>query len=128
QPGRFLQDGRPMDFREAVNSGRSVGVPGVLRALHLLHEAQGRLPWAELFEPAIRLAREGFPVSPRLRALLSGDQALRRQQAAARYFYDAQGEPWPVGHILRNPDLADTLSRIAREGPDAFYDGEIARD
>ncbi len=128
QPGRFLQDGRPMDFREAVNSGRSVGVPGVLRALHLLHEAQGRLPWAELFEPAIRLAREGFPVSPRLHALLSGDQALRRQPAAARYFYDAQGEPWPVGHILRNPDLADTLTRIAREGPDAFYDGDIARD
>ncbi len=128
QATRFMRDGQAMDFREAVNSGRSVGVPGVLRALRLLHDAQGRLPWAELFEPAIRLAREGFPVSPRLHALLAGDRDLRRQPAAARYFYDPDGRPWPVGHVLRNPELADTLARIAREGPDAFYEGPIARD
>ena len=128
QAARFMRDGQAMDFREAVNSGRSVGVPGVLRALWLLHQAEGRLPWADLFQPAIRLAREGFPVSPRLHALLAGDRDLPRQPAAARYFYDPQGRPWPVGHVLRNPALADTLDRIAREGPDAFYEGPIARD
>ncbi|MER1967757.1 gamma-glutamyltransferase [Castellaniella sp. GW247-6E4] len=126
--GRFLRAGEPMDFHEAVNSGRSVGVPGVLRALWRLHQAQGRLPWAELFQPAIHLARAGFPVSPRLHALLAGDRDLPRQAAAARYFYGPDGRPWPVGHVLRNPALADTLARIAREGPDAFYEGPIARD
>lgn len=128
QATRFQHQGHAMDFQGAVNSGRSVGVPGVLRALSLLHDTQGRLPWAEVFKPAIRLAREGFPVSPRLHALLAADQGLRRQPAAARYFYDPQGRPWPVGHRLRNPALADTLAQIAREGPDAFYHGSIARD
>uniref|UniRef100_UPI003340F234 gamma-glutamyltransferase n=1 Tax=Castellaniella defragrans TaxID=75697 RepID=UPI003340F234 len=128
QATRFMRDGQALDFQAAVNSGQSVGVPGVLRALRLLHDAQGRLPWADLFEPAIRLARAGFPVSPRLHALLAGDQGLRRQSAAARYFYDADGQPWPVGHVLRNSQLADTLALIAREGPDAFYEGPIARD
>lgn len=127
QAARFTDDGQPMVFRDAVNSGRSVGVPGVLRALALLHQEQGRLPWASLFQPAIQLAREGFAVSPRLHALLAANQELRQQPAAARYFYDAQGQAWPVGHRLRNPDLAATLTRIAQEGPDAFYQGAIAQ-
>ncbi|MBV6274425.1 gamma-glutamyltransferase [Alcaligenaceae bacterium CGII-47] len=125
---RFMRNGQALPFGEAVNSGRSVGVPGVLGALALLHAAQGRLAWADLFDPAIELAEQGFEVSPRLHALLDANQALRAQPAAAHYFYDAHGQAWPVGHVLRNPVLADTLRRIAQQGPQAFYQGEIASD
>ena len=129
RPDRFLgADGRPLPLREAIASGRSVGVPGVLRALELAHARHGRLRWAALFAPAIRLAEDGFPVSPRLHALVAGDPLLARDAAARAYFYDAEGRPWPVGHVLRNPALARTLRSIAEGGADAFYRGEIARD
>ena len=71
KPDRFLgPDGKPIRFYDAVVSGRSVGVPGVLRGLELAHKAHGRLPWASLFQPAIELAEKGFPISPRLNGLL----------------------------------------------------------
>lgn len=125
---RFMRNGRALPFGEAVNSGRSVGVPGVLAALSLLYDDQGRLPWPDLFDPAIQLAEQGFEVSPRLHALLADNQALRAQPAAARYFYDGDGQAWPVGHVLKNPVFADTLRQIAQLGPRVFYQGEIARD
>jgi gamma-glutamyltranspeptidase/glutathione hydrolase len=125
----FLRpDGSPMAFDEAVVGGLSVGVPGVLRLLELAHQAHGRLPWPRLFEPAVRLAEEGFPVSSRLHALLAGDEHLRRLPAAAAYFYRADGTPHPVGAMLRNPALAATLRSIARDGAAAFYGGPIAND
>jgi gamma-glutamyltranspeptidase/glutathione hydrolase len=125
--GRFMQGGSALEFADAVNSGRSVGTPGLLRVLALMHEQHGRLPWADLFEPAIDLAEQGFPVSERLHALLAGQDALRAQRAAASYFYDERGVPWPVGHRLRNPALARTLRKIAVHGPRAFYEGPIAQ-
>ncbi|WP_220807650.1 gamma-glutamyltransferase [Noviherbaspirillum aridicola] len=124
----FQAAGKPMNFHEAVVGGRSVGAPGVLRMLDMAHRAHGRLPWATLFAPAIRLAEEGFEVSPRLSAMLASEQYLRRDPAAAAYFYDGQGKPWPVGHRLRNPELAAVLRDIAAGGADAFYLGQIARD
>ncbi len=127
RPDRFDENAEPLPFARAINSGLAVGTPGLLRMLAMLHEAQGRLPWERLFQPAIRLAREGFPVSPRLHALLAHDDALRDQAAAATYFYDGTGQPWPVGHHLKNPALAQVLTRIAQEGPDAFYQGALAR-
>ncbi len=128
-PGLFLRaDGAPMAFFEAAVGGRSVGVPGVVRMLERVHAAHGRLAWTQLFEPAIRLAREGFEVSERLHALLAGDRWLRTQPAAAAHFYDASGEAWPPGHRLRNEALADTLQRIARDGSRALHAGPIARD
>lgn len=128
-PELFLQaDGTPMGFFEAAVGGRSVGVPGVVRMLERVHAAHGRLPWAKLFEPAIRLARDGFEVSERLHALLAGDRWLRTQPAAAAHFYDASGNAWPVGHRLRNEALADTLERIARDGSRALHAGPVARD
>ncbi len=120
--------GKPLRFFDAVVGGRSVGVPGLMRMLEMAHARHGRLPWERLFEPAIRLAREGFEVSPRLHALLQADPFLREDPAAAAHFYDASGNARPAGYRLHNPALADTLSRIASRGSLALHAGEIARD
>ncbi len=121
-------DGKAMPFHEGVVGGRSVGVPGVLRMLELAHQQYGRLPWASLFAPAIKLAEDGFAVSPRLAAMLKTEKYLMKDSVAAAYFYDGAGNPWPVGHVLKNPDLAQTLRAIAVGGADVFYKGDIARD
>ena len=127
-PGRFLgADGRPLDWPDAVVSGKSVGVPGLLRLLELAHRGHGKLPWASLFEPAIRLAREGFPISPRLNALVAADRFLALDANARRYFYLPDGKAKPAGTLLKNPDYAAVLARVAAGGVDAFYRGEIAR-
>jgi gamma-glutamyltranspeptidase/glutathione hydrolase len=124
----FMAGGKPMAFHDAAVGGRSVGTPGVLRMLEAAHRQHGRLAWARLFEPAIRLADDGFPVSPRLHALLNDEKFLARDPAARAYFYDAGGAPKAVGTVLRNPPLAATLRAIAGGGADAFYRGEIAAE
>ncbi len=127
-PDLFLgPDGKPIPMKQAIVGGRAVGVPGALSMLAMAHAKHGKLPWAFLFAPAIRLARDGFAVSPRLAALLAGETALQKDPVAAQYFYDAQGRPWPAGHVLRNPELAAVLQRIAIEGPDALMTGEVAQ-
>jgi gamma-glutamyltranspeptidase/glutathione hydrolase len=126
---RFMRpDGVPMGLGEAIASGRSVGVPGALRMLELAHAKHGRLPWKRLFAPAIRLAEEGFAVSPRLHRLIAADPLLKRNAAARAYFHLADGSALPAGHRLRNPPLAAVLREIAARGADAFYRGSIARD
>jgi len=121
-------DGKPLRFLEAVVGGKSVGTPGVLRALELAHAQHGKLPWAELFQPAIRLAAEGFPLSPRLHRLLGWVRPPGRDPAMQRMYYQDDGAPKPEGTLLRNPTLADTLRIIAAQGADAFYSGTIAGD
>jgi gamma-glutamyltranspeptidase/glutathione hydrolase len=129
RPDRFLRaNGTPMTLAEAVNSGRSIGVPGVLRALELAHAKHGQLPWRRLFEPAIRLAERGFAVSPRLHRLIAADTLLHRHAAARSYFYLASGRALPVGYWLRNPAFAAVLRRVADEGANALYRGSIAGD
>ena len=124
----FVQaNGQPMAFYAAVVGGRAVGTPGVLRMLAMAHAQHGKLPWARLFAPAIELAQQGFAISPRLHALLKADVYLPLDPAARAYFYQANGEPYPVGHVLRNPALARVLQRVAKEGPSAFYQGEVAQ-
>ena len=123
---RFLRDGQPMPFREAVLSGKSIGVPGTLRLLETLHRRKGRLSWADVLAPAIRLAEGGFPVSPRLHALLSLLPADSFQPEARAYFYDRLGSARPEGFLLRNPAFAATLRQVAEGGADAFYSGDIA--
>ncbi len=120
-------EGKPLPFAQAVASGRSVGVPGTVPMLALAHRQHGRLPWARLFEPAIALAENGFAVSPRLHALLAAETALPRDPQARRYFYRADGTPHPVGHVLRNPELAVVLREIAALGPLAMVEGPVAR-
>ena len=129
RPERFLgADGKPLDWPAAVISGKSVGVPGLLRLLELAHRGHGKFPWAQLFRPAIELAERGFPISPRLHALVAADRFLALDENARRYFYLPDGTPKPAGTLLKNPDFAAVLKRVAAEGADAFYRGEIARD
>ena len=125
---RFMHKGQAMGFFDAVDSGLSVGTPGLVRMLADMHEQHGILPWPKLFEPAIRLAREGFAVTPRMHAMVSQSEGLKASPSARRYFYDANGDAWPVGHRLRNPDYAMVLETLAEEGADAFYQGRLARD
>ncbi|HZW47818.1 MAG TPA: gamma-glutamyltransferase, partial [Microvirga sp.] len=129
KPERFLgPDGKPMKFYDAVVGGRSVGVPGTLRLLETAHKRWGKLPWPQVIAPALRLAEEGFPISPRLNGLLSQEKYLQNDPIARAYFYQADGTPKPVGTVLKNPAFARTLREIAEKGADAFYTGEIAAD
>src|SRR5690606_36152202 len=128
-PDMFLgADGKPLPFLDAVASGRSVGVPGLLRLLELAHRDHGRLPWARLFEPAIALAERGFALSPRLHALIAAYPRLAEAPAARALYFDGAGRPKPVGARIVNRAFAETLRRIAAGGADAFYTGEIAAD
>jgi len=123
----FLRgDGTPMAFPEAQIGGRSVGTPGVLRALEMAHKKTGRLHWATLFEPAIRLAEQGFAISPRLHSLIAADRNIPQSPDMAAYFLNADGTPKATGTVLKNPALANVFKRIAKEGPDALYQGPIA--
>lgn len=128
RPDLFLdEDGKPVDFLDAALSGRSVGVPGVLRVLEAAHRREGRLPWADLFQPAIALAENGFAVPPQLALAIAGDPRLKNDPEARAYFFDGAGNPRAAGAILRNPAYAETLRAIAARGADAFYGGPIAQ-
>ncbi|AMP69220.1 gamma-glutamyltransferase family protein [Ralstonia solanacearum] len=125
----FLRpDGTPMGFSEARIGGRSVGAPGVLRVLELAHRQHGKLPWARLFQPAIELAEQGFPISPRLFTQIAADPFVAGAPELAALYLTPDGKPKPVGTIVKNPQLAQTLREIARHGPGAFYTGPIAAD
>ena len=117
--------GKPLSHMAAVPGGRSVGVPGQLRVMALAHKQSGRLPWARLFQPAIRLARDGFTVSPRLANSIV-QFAGHIDPGARAIFMDADGKPWPAGTTLKNPQQAALFERVAKEGPDAFYTGDTA--
>ena len=120
-------DGKPMPFYDGVVGGRSVGVPGTVRMLEQAHRAHGRLPWAQLIQPAIQLAEQGFQVSPRLATMLANEKHLIKDPVAAKYFYDAAGKPWPVGHVLKNRELAEVLKGIAARGSAALLQGPVAQ-
>ena len=126
KPNLFLDaKGAPMPFEQALVGGRAVGVPGLVRMLSMAQQQHGRLGWAKLFAPAIRIATEGFPISERMATLLASDKSLKLDPVASAYFYDRQGKPWPQGHVLTNPELAAVLTRIANEGSNALMLGEL---
>ena len=124
-PDMFLESGKPLPFRAAVASGRSIGVPGLVRLMEALHARHGKLPWADLFRPAILLARNGFEVSPRLANTLARYAARLNGTDAATVFLPG-GEPMAAGAILKQPRLAATLDSIAAHGANAFYTGPLA--
>ena len=123
-PKWFVKDGKQQGYMDVVPGGTSVGVPGNVALAAKAHRAHGRLPWAALFAPAIKLAREGFVMTPRLHnALRSSKHAAAFTAEGRALFYGADGEPLPVGTLIRNPALADTLQAIAEQGEQAFYAG-----
>lgn len=117
--------GKPLSHFAAVPGGRSVGVPGAVRAMALAHRKSGKLAWARLFAPAIRLARDGFEVTPRLNNSLT-QYSGHVDPAYRALFFGPDGKPLPVGAKVRNPEQAALLERIAAQGPDSFYVGPQA--
>lgn len=123
------ENGKRMQFFDAVVGGRSVGTPGTVKLLETVHKKHGALPWKQLFQPAIKLAKSGFKISPRLNALITRSaQSLFSQSATREYFFSEEGVPIFVGTRVKNLPYAQTLEAIANNGSQAFYSGEIARD
>jgi gamma-glutamyltranspeptidase/glutathione hydrolase len=129
-PHLFLDaGGRALDFSTAVFSGRSVGVPGAVALWELVSSRYGSLSLSEVLRPAIRLAREGFPISPRLAASIdSFKTSLGQDEAARAYFLNPDGSGKAAGTVLRNPDYARVLARVGTAGARAFYSGPVARN
>ncbi len=127
-PDLFMQNGKLMSWREAFVGGKAVGVPGVIKALELAHQQHGVLPWAELFTPAIEIAEQGFTVSPRLAGLLKANwnPGLDKFALSAAYF-KTEGQWLPAGFVRKNPDYAALLKKIAKQGSQAFYQGDNAK-
>lgn len=133
RPDLFLDEtGKPLDFMEAVVGGHSVGVPGVIAMLWQAHQDHGRLAWAELFKPAIRMAREGFVISGRLAEAIAEARPLLQNPAARAYLFMTDMSvpdgalPLPAGAVIRNEAYARTLERIAEKGAAGFYEGPVA--
>jgi gamma-glutamyltranspeptidase / glutathione hydrolase len=126
-PDRFMgPDGKPLGFLKAFPGGKSVGVPGNIRLAGMAHEKWGKLKWAALFKPAIKLAEDGFIVNKTLESRLKMVEQLWPDFEDARSIYWVDGKPATEGMRLKNPKLAATLKAIAKRGPDAFYNGAIA--
>ena len=124
----FLDKDGNVDMDKARFSHLSAGVPGTVAGLWRAHQDYGRLPWRRVVEPAMQLARDGFEVTYDLAGLLAARKdRMCRFEAACRYFYKADGEPYEPGERFTQPDLAETLKAIAEQGPDAFYKGVIAK-
>jgi gamma-glutamyltranspeptidase / glutathione hydrolase len=124
----FLDEaGQPLPFWTAVKSGRSQGVPGAVAMLHLAWQEQGKLPWATSWQPAIKLAQDGFAVSPRFTGMINGLKGFTEPGPDAKaYLFNPDGTALAAGTLLKNAAYADTLGRIAREGPKGFYEGPVA--
>jgi len=124
--GDMADSGLPQPSLRA--SGRAIGTPGTVRMLARAHRQHGRLPWRQLFTPAITLASTGFPVSARMAAALAAAQdGLRHDADAVALYFDANGVPHKQGDIFTNLPYARVLDTIAREGANAFYTGAIAQ-
>jgi gamma-glutamyltranspeptidase/glutathione hydrolase len=121
-------DGKALAFQAARVGGRAVGVPGTAKLLEVAHARYGKLPWKTVFAPAIRIAEDGFAITPRLFKLMSDDKGLADDAAVKALYFNADGSVKPVGTMIRNPAFAATLKALAAEGADALYTGDIARD
>jgi gamma-glutamyltranspeptidase / glutathione hydrolase len=127
-PERFIgPDGKPTPFLQAFPGGKSVGVPGNIRLAAMAHAKWGKLKWADIFRPAIRLAQNGFIVNKTLESRLKLVENLWPQFEDARRLYWVNGKPATQGMRIKNPQLAATLKAIAKQGPDIFYTGKIAQ-
>ena len=121
------KDGKARDFKDVVGGGLSVATPGALKALKRAHEQYGKLPWADLFEPAIKIAKNGFPLDEKIHVILKQLPHLKNFNGMEIYF-EADGTPKKVGSKIKNPELAKTFETIAKQGIAPFYEGKIAQD
>lgn len=122
------EKGNPRKFKDVLGSGLSVGTPGLLHMLHHAHAKFGVLEWDILFKPAIRIAEEGFPLSPRLHKVLGFAQHLKHHHRAAKMYLTDEMQPKSIGTILKNTDFSRILKDIASEGIEPFYNGYIAKN
>ena len=121
------ENGERLKFWDAVVGGRSVGVPGTPALMEAAHKKWGQNSWNSLFSEAIDLADNGFAVSPRLAALVARDaERLGRFSDTADYFFPNE-QPLVEGHLLTNPAYADLMRRMAKDGAEVIYFGDIAR-
>ncbi len=126
-PEQFLDaDGKPLSYRDAVFGGKSVGVPGLVAMMDLLHRDHGALDWSTLYDDAIALGDNGFAISDRLAMMITLFPPTKEMPATNAYFFDENDEPYPAGHVIVNTAYADTLRTIASEGAAGFYTGPIA--
>ena len=114
-------DGKTLKSEDVARGGRSVGVPGALSVLKTLHERHGKLPWERLFEPAIQLANEGFPFPRYMHTVLSAPNAAKDHSEMLALYFDADQRVLPLGAVLKNPAYANTMNRIAKQGPAGFF-------
>ncbi len=119
---------QPREFNDVVKGGLSVGTPGALKLMKEAHYFYGRLPWSQLFQPAIKIAREGFVVSERFHTLSKTISYLNKFDETAEIYLKKNGKPYKVGEKITNPKLADTFEIIAKKGINDFYQGKIAND
>jgi len=128
-PDRFMgADGKPLGFLKAMPGGRSVGVPGNLRLMAQAHAKWGKLPWKDLFGPAIRLADKGFVVNAVLAERLKQVEPLWKRFPATQKLFWKNGKPVTEGTLVKNPVMAKALRDMAKKGADSFYTGKIARN
>jgi gamma-glutamyltranspeptidase/glutathione hydrolase len=127
-PEMFLDDqGNPREFYDIVGTGLSVGTPGALHALKTAHRKYGKIKWEKLFAPAIKIARDGYPISQKMFANLKSIQHLKDSDGL-RIYFEKNGSPKKVGTIIRNYQLSKTLENIAKNGIEPFYQGQIAEN
>lgn len=127
-PDMFLDaSGKPLSYPEAVTSGKATGVPGAVAMLSMAQAQHGKLAWKDLFADAERLADQGFVVSPRLAGMIAGPFPQTATPDAKAYFTKAGGERYQAGDLLKNPAYADTVRKIAAQGPKAILEGPLAQ-
>lgn len=123
------EKGNPLDFYDAVVGGRSVATPGTIQLLWDTHQKYGQLKWADLIKPVVKVAEQGFTISPRLATLIEKDaERLSRFPTTKAYFFNDDGSAKSAGTVLKNPAYAATLSAVANDGAKAFYQGKTAKN
>ena len=120
-------DGTLLPAEPSQRGGRTVGVPGTLPVLREVHKRHGKLPWAELFAPAVAHAEAGFPLPKYLRSILAQPDGAANHAEWREMYFDAEGKVLPPGTIVRNPAYAATMRKIANDGPESWLAREGAR-
>lgn len=126
-PDRYLDKNGNLDTDRAQNGPWSAGIPGLPAALVELAQKHGRLPLQASLAPAIRIAREGFPVYARMAGGYQQRREVMRRYPGTREVYERGGKPIAEGDTFKQPELARTLQLLAEKGFDGFYRGETAK-